>query len=232
MSSQLRGLATVVVAGATAVCGILMLGGVGPATGGAPLTGDRLPLVAATTSTTAPDATPITISGEVATTTTATSNTVDGSTTGSGDTTSTSSTSEVTSTSTAPTEPSPVPVSVTASNGMVGPGGSVEFSGRCPVAGGQPLGPVIVWMISDTTDVVDTGITAADWVYEWVAPTDPALIRSYAVQFWCGDPAGWQGGYPAELQLTIDIVAQAAPPATTSPLIESDSSTDPIPQTG
>ena len=115
-----------------------------------------------------------------------------------------------------------MPLSVTASQTVVGVGGTVEFAGECPLHGGDPLGPVIVWLIGVTTDQIATGLTAAEWTYRWTAPTDPSEIASYTFQFWCGDPNGWEGGYPADLQRTVDIVAQAGPPPSTVPLTEFD----------
>ena len=221
MQPQLRGLATVLIAGATAVCGFLMVGGVGPAANDAALSGDRLPLVGSATSTT--------IDGEVAVTSTSSTSvpTNDATTVAP----SSSTTVAPQPSTTEPAVPSPVPLSVAASSTVVGVGGVVEFSGECLSVDGQPLGPVIVWTISDTTDRLDTGVTATGWTYRWTAPTNPDLIRSYTFQFWCGDPAGWQGGYPADLQRTIDMVAQIAPTSTTIPLIEVDTPSDPIPET-
>ena len=129
-----------------------------------------------------------------------------------------SSTSTSTST-TSTTEPplSPVPGSVTASTSLVGAGGAVEFVGTCQQRAGQSLSPVIVWVIAAQTERIDTGLTATEWTYRWIAPTDPSEFASYTFQFWCGDPSGWEGGYPSELQRSVDMVAQAGPPPTTTP---------------
>ena len=197
MQFQLRSVVTAVVAAATAVCGLLMLGGVGPAADDAAPTGDRLPLVAA--------ARPASFAEQSAPS-------------GSADPPATESTS-VPDTS-VPDVQGPLPVSVAASGPTVGAGGPITFTGECPVVAGEAAGPVVVWVIAATTDAVDridTGVTAADWTYRWTAPTDPGLIGSYSFQFWCGEPDGWQGGYPSELQITIDMVAQVAPAAPAAP---------------
>ena len=86
--------------------------------------------------------------------------------------------------------------------------------------GGEPLGPVIVWVIGGTIDQINTGVAAVEWSYRWTAPSDPGEIVSYAFQFWCGDPGGSDGGYPAGLQRTVDIVAQAGPAPTAAPTAE------------
>jgi hypothetical protein len=205
MRRPFGGFSTLLVAGATAACGLLMLGGVGPSASGGRLVGDRLPPVAAVTS----DSTdvPITVPpvSEPITTTS---------------TTTTSPTTTSTTTTSVAQQPSPVPLSVTASQTVVGVGGTVEFSGECGADGGQPSGPVVVWLIGATTSQVATDVTATEWTYRWTAPTDPNEITGYTFQFWCGDPTGWEGGYPVDLQRTVDIVAQAGPVPITVPLVE------------
>lgn len=222
MDLQLRGIGTVLVAVATVACGVLMLGGVGPAPAGAGLTGDPLASVAPITSVAIDQAPPTSPPGSEPTTTLSTTST---------STSSTTTTSSSPSTTTLVVTPSPVPISVTASQTVVGIGGTVDFSGECPSPSGEPLGPVIVWVIGETTVQIATGVTAVDWTYRWTAPTDPNEIVSYAFQFWCGDPSGWEGGYPASLQRTVDIVAQAGPAPTTTPLVEPDPP-NVIPETG
>ena len=124
-----------------------------------------------------------------------------------------------------------MPLSVTASQTVVGLGGTVEFAGECRSRGGEPLGPLVVWVIGVGTDRIVTGVTAVEWTYGWTAPTVPNEITTYSFQFWCGDPTGWVGGYPSDLQRTVDIVAQAGPGPTTVPLVEPDPP-NPIPETG
>ncbi len=178
-----------------------MLGGVGPSPAG--LTGEVLPSVDPVPSTANP----------VASSSASTSTTLAATTT---------TTTTTTTTAAPPEAPSPVPVSVSASQTVVGAGGSVDFAGTCPSIGGASPGSLIVWVISDSTERLATGVTAVDWTYRWIAPSDPNEIASFTFQFWCGDPSGWQG-YPAELQRTVDMVAQAGPPPTISaPLIEAD----------
>ena len=215
MRVRLGGISTVLVAVATATCGVLMRGGVGPSPAGAGLTGEVLPAVAPVTS--APDA-PV---PSTTTTTTIVSSSSSTSTTPAE--TTTTITQATSTTTTVASAPSPVPVSVSASQGVVGAGGAVDFAGTCPSIGGASPGSLVVWVISDSTERIATGVTAVDWTYRWMAPSDPNEIASFTFQFWCGDPSGWQGGYPAELQRTVDMVAQAGPPPTISaPLIEAD----------
>jgi hypothetical protein len=224
MRVRLGGISTVLVAVATATCGVLMLGGVGPAPAGAGLTGDVLPAVVPVTSapaTSDPADDPVPSS-----TTTVASSSSSTSTTLAETTTTTTLTITPTTlpTTTVPVEPaSPVPLSVSASQGVVGAGGTVDFAGTCASIDGASPGSLVVWVISDSTERVATGVTAVDWTYRWVAPSDLNEIASFTFQFWCGDPSDWQGGYPAELQRTVDMVAQAGPPpSTTTPLIEAD----------
>jgi len=212
MRVRLGGISTVLVAVATASCGILMLGGVGPSPAGAQLEGEVLPGVVPSASTPA-TSDPI---DEPADSTTTTS--LDTTTT---TVVVTSTTSTTTTTTTIAS--TPLPLSVSASDTVVGVGDTVDFAGTCPTRDGSAPGSLVVWVISDTTDVIDTGVTATGWVYQWTAPTDEDEIASHTFQFWCGDPSGWQGGYPADLQRTVDMVAQAVPlPATATPLIEAD----------
>jgi hypothetical protein len=176
----------VLVAGATAVCGLLMLGGVGPATGESKPTGDPVPAPEASTSTTATPTTAPTPVSIVATTTT-------------------------TSTPTPP--PPPLPLLVSASQTMVGAGGLATFEGTCPVVDGVPMGPVVLWLIGTETEVITTGMIAESWSYAWTAPTDPGEFASFTFQFWCGDPTGYERGYPVDLQQVVHMVA-VAPPST------------------
>lgn len=212
MRVRLGGISTVLVAVATTTCGVLMLGGVGPSSAGDGLTGEALPTVAPATSATGEDPSPSTTT--IVQSSSLTSTTL----------AATSTTTTIAATSTTTTiasTPSPLPLSVSASQTVVGAGGTVDFAGTCPTIDGSAPGSLVVWVISDTTDVIDTGVTATEWTYQWTAPTDENEIASHTFQFWCGDPSGRQGGYPADLQRTVDIVAQALPlPATVTPLIE------------
>ena len=249
MRVRLSGISTVVVTVATAACGVLMLGGIGPSPAGAGLTGEVLPGVVASssvpatyepvmpatsepvdpTTTTSPETTTTTTVATSTTTTTtttvATSTTTTTTTTAATSTTTTTTTPVATSTTTTTTTtttpvPSPLPLSVSASQTVVGAGGTVDFAGTGPTTDGSAPGSLVVWVISETTEQIATGVTATEWTYQWTAPTDPNLIASHTFQFWCGDPSSWQGGYPADLQRTVDVVAQVAPTPTTSPLTE------------
>ncbi len=103
--ARITGGATILIATATATCGLLALNGFGPAASGS----EQLPVVAPTdptTETTQPDAE---------------------STTSTSTTTSSTTTTVVSSTG--------VPTSVTASNTIVGAGGVVTFDGTCDVDG-------------------------------------------------------------------------------------------------
>jgi hypothetical protein len=91
---------------------------------------------------------------------------------------------------------------------LVGPGAVARITGTCPVHLGQPLGPVVIWEIGASITAVPTGITADAWAVDWQAP---AAADVSALQVWCGDPATWNGGYPAELQTDVVYVAQAGP---------------------
>jgi hypothetical protein len=109
----------------------------------------------------------------------------------------------------------PLPLSIGQSTTIVGAGGTVDFDGTCPVVARDPLGPLVVDIIGIDAERLDTGITAERWVYEWTAPTEPDEIATHTFQFWCGDPTTYRGGYPLELQRTVDVVAQVAATTTT-----------------
>jgi hypothetical protein len=200
---KLGGVVTIVVASATAVCGLLMLSGAGPTPAAAgdtvlePEITQPTPLAAVESSTT--------------TSTTSTS------------TTSTTTTSTTTST-TAPAPP--IPLSVEPHAISVGAGGTARISGECPVVGGAPLGPVEIWQIGSTVTPIATGVTAAAWSYDWTAPSD---VEPLVLQIWCGDPSQYQGGYPEALQVEVVFVAQVAPTTTTTP---EPSTPHEIPETG
>ncbi len=117
--------------------------------------------------------------------------------------------------------PSPVPLTVSPTSAIVGPGGVVRISGVCPVVGGNALGPVEIWQIDDATVVLATGITAEQWVYDWQASVD--IDAPVVLQAWCGDPAGFAGAYPASLQVAVDLVQTEKPPVPTT--------TTPVPTT-
>lgn len=199
----------VLVSAATAGCGLLMLGGVGPTGSGAMLPGDLVAAVAPDTSS------PTTSTSTTSTTTT---------------TVTTSTTTTVTTMPTTTVPPSPVPIGVSASQRTVGAGGVVTFSGQCPLFDGAPLGPVVLWVVGVGSSEISTGVTSERWTYAWTAPVDEAEFSAFTFQFWCGDPAGFDGGYPSDLQQIVDMVA-AAPPTTTSPLIESEPPVVIIPET-
>jgi hypothetical protein len=92
-------------------------------------------------------------------------------------------------------------------------GGTARISGTCPTVDGAPLGPVVIWQIGSTSTTIATGVTAAQWSYDWTAPT---TVEPLVLQVWCGDPSGYTGGYPEQLQIDVVFVAQEAPPATTT----------------
>lgn len=152
------------------------------------------------------------------------------------DTTTTSTTTSLVPTTTQRVlQPSPVPLSVTSpSQGpdgvvVVGAGGSIEIEGTCWVVDGQPLGPVELWVVNGSTNVIETGVRAAHWTYDWTAPTEGGVA---ALQVWCGDPAGYQGGYPLERQLAINIVEVGPPPISpTATRAASNAPIAPIPET-
>ncbi len=202
------GWGTVFIVSATATCGLLLLRSLAPASPDAAQTDAYVSVAADIGSPHLATASPPT-------------STPDG-----------SSTSTTDPTTTIPPVASPVPRSVTTSTTLVGAGGIVEFAGVCQEQEALPVGPVIVWVIADTTERIDTGLTAPNWTYRWSAPTDPARFGSYAFQFWCGDPSGWQGGYPSTLQRTVDMVAQSGPPSiTTAPALDADPLSEAIPET-
>lgn len=196
---------TVVVAAATATCGLLLIGGVAPSAD----------------TTVLPVAAPVEAIDDSVTTTTATT-TVTATTTTAATTSTTEAPADSTTTTvvttvpetTAPALPSVVPIAVEASNTVVGAGGVVTFTGRCEVGEAGPRGSVLVWVIGDEVDEIDTGVTSADWSYTWTAPTEEDEFGSFTFQFWCGDPSSHDGGYPAELQHRVDMVA-VIPPSTT-----------------
>jgi hypothetical protein len=109
--------------------------------------------------------------------------------------------------------PPPVPLSVSPSSVTVGVGGTARISGECPTVDASPLGPVVIWEIGDTVNVIPTGVTAASWSYDWTAP---AVAQPLALQVWCGDPSAYAGGYPEALQIEVVFVAQEAPTTTTT----------------
>jgi hypothetical protein len=104
-------------------------------------------------------------------------------------------------------------MSVSPTSITVGAGGTARISGTCPTVGGNPLGPVEIWQIGATVSTIATGVTAAQWSYDWTAPT---TVEPLVLQVWCGDPAGYTGGYPQALQIEVVFVAQLAPPGTTT----------------
>jgi len=207
---KVGGVATVVVATATAACGLLLLSGAGPTPAAADdETVPAAPAVVASASepdTTAPD-TPAsaTIAPAI----------VD----------STPSSSAPTSPPTSP--PAPIPLSVTPRSITVGAGGTARIGGECPVVDGAPLGPVEIWQIGSTVTPISTGVTAAVWTYDWTAPTD---LEPLVLQVWCGDPSQYSGGYPESLQIKVVFVAQEAPTTTTT--IDGAGPDGTIPETG
>lgn len=120
-------------------------------------------------------------------------------------TTSTSTTTSTTTSSTVVTAPPPLPVTVSPDRLLVGPGDVARITGTCPADDPTP-GPVVIWEIGATITAVDTGITAADWTYDWRSPAEADVG---ALQVWCGEPDAWTGGYPAELQIEVVYVSQA-----------------------
>jgi hypothetical protein len=106
-----------------------------------------------------------------------------------------------------------VPLSVSPSSVTVGAGGGAEISGTCQTINGVPAGPVQIWEIGEGITEIVTGVTAAEWRYEWTAPTE---VGPLVLQVWCGDPSGFTEGYPADLQIEVVFVAQAPPPASST----------------
>lgn len=186
-----------VVASGVLACGLMIVGGVAPAAE----PGDRVPADDPSgpgLSTIATDPTDPADSTSTTTSTTTTS------------TTTTSTTTSTTSTTVAPDPVSPVPISVTPDTVWVGPGGTARISGSCATSNGTPLGPVEIWEVGGTVTIEATGVQGASWSYEWTAPetvTEPLVLQP-----WCGSPAGYEGGFPAELEVEVIFVGQAAPP--------------------
>ena len=188
---KLGGLTTVVVATATAACGLLMLSGAGPTPAAAD--DEIVPEPPAVV----PSSTDLETqySDELADPTSTTSSTT---------------------TTSAPA--APIPLSVAPPALTVGIGGTARISGECPVVDGAPLGPVEIWQIGSTVTPIATGVTAAAWSYDWTAPT---TVEPLVLQIWCGDPSQYQGGYPESLQIEVVFVAQEAPTTTTVPVVVS-----------
>ena len=184
-----------IVAAGTVACGLLMLGGVGPAVSGTRPVGDTVPALQDPSTTTTAVLSMTTVP---ATTTTL-------------DPTTTTTVIPPSTTTAPPVSPPPVPLSVTPSTVTVGAGGVARISGTCPLADGVALGPVEIWEVGASVRVIPTGVTAAAWSYDWTAPPDPQPL---VLQVWCGDPSGYLGGYPAALQIQVVFVAQE--PATTT----------------
>ena len=185
------GVTTVVVATATAACGLLMLSGVGPAPAAAddvnvPVAAVAAPEQAGTGSRSTTEAVPPVVAE------------VDQSST---------------STTTTTLEPTPIPLSVAPETLSVGVGGVARISGECPVVDGAPLGPVEIWQIGSTVTPISTGVTAASWSYDWIAPTE---VEPLVLQIWCGDPSQYEGGYPEALQIEVVFVDQAPASTTTT----------------
>jgi hypothetical protein len=185
----LGGLTTVVVATATAACGLLMLSGAGPTP-------------AAADDAAVPEPPAVLSSTDAQTEESGTSEPLGDSTT--------------TSTTTMTNAPAPIPLSVAPPSITVGIGGAARISGECPVVDGGPLGPVEIWQIGATVTPISTGVTAATWSYDWTAPTE---VGPLVLQIWCGDPSQYQGGYPESLQIEVVFVAQGAPTTTTTPVV-------------
>jgi hypothetical protein len=131
-----------------------------------------------------------------------------------------------TTTTTVP--PAPIPLSVAPQSITVGVGGAARISGECPVVNGSPLGPVEIWEIGSTVTPISTGVTAAEWSYDWTAPTD---VQPLVLQIWCGDPSQYVGGYPESLQIDVVFVDQVAPTTTTTTTVV-NAPVHVIPETG
>jgi hypothetical protein len=196
--AKLGGAPTVVVAAVTVGCGLLLIGGVGPSTA-AELDGERPPEAAASDV-----ALGIPAESSVPDSSTAPSTTPPS-------TTPPSTTPPSTEVTNPPEVASPVPLSVTPSSVTVGPGGTARLSGTCPLVDGVALGPVEIWEVGESISVLNTGVTAADWSYDWTAPAEPAEI---VLQVWCGDPSNYEGGYPQNMQIDVVFVAQVPAPTT------------------
>ena len=205
---KVGGLTTVVVATATAACGLLMLSGAGPT----PAAADdeavpEAPVVVA--SSTEPAMTdPATTEPAMAA-----AEAID------------DSTSSSTANTTTPAVP--IPLTVAPRSITVGAGGTARIFGECPVVDGSPLGPVEIWQIGSTVTPISTGVTAAAWSYDWTAPVD---VEPLALQIWCGDPSQYEGGYPESLQIEVVFVAQEAPTTSTTPALSPPHEV--IPETG
>jgi hypothetical protein len=186
---RVGGATTVVVATATAACGLLMLSGTGPT----PAAADDTIVEPAgeLTSTSAGD-----VEAPAATAPPTVTAVVD-----------------PTSTTTAPAPP--IPLSVAPGSITVGAGGTARISGECPIVDGAPLGPVEIWQIGSIVTPISTGVTSASWSYDWTAPGE---VEPLVLQIWCGDPSQYRGGYPESLQIEVVFVAQAAPTTTTPPV--------------
>jgi hypothetical protein len=153
-----------------------------------------------------PAATSTTTSASTTTTTTTTATTTSTTTTAP-DTTATSAPASISPT-TATTGARPAS-NITASNSVVGIGGTIEFNGTCDRS---DFGSVVVQITGTTTELVDTGLTGSSWSFTWAAPTDPLLISSFEFEFWCGDPAGATDvTFPDALRRRVDMVASEAP---------------------
>ena len=168
---------------------------------------------------------PVAIGGPTQVLDTTTSTSPSSSTTLPGSDESTSTTSSTTSTTVAPV--SHLPLSVEASSRIVGPEGSVTFSGVCPVVDGVSHGPVQVRIPivgTDRVDVVVTDLATETWSYRWTAPARGDITGSYRFEFWCGDQT--VEPYPDDLATTVDIVDIIDPPrpptTTTVPVVEQE----------
>jgi hypothetical protein len=214
MARRFGGFATVVVSVATGVVGLLLLGGVAPSPEGVQAFGDVLPEAGSpldpTTTTSATTVPPTTIS-QTTTVLPTTSTPI----------------------TTAPPAPSLVLISVSSpSQGpdgtvTIGAGSTVAIEGQCRSVEGAPSGPVQIWVVNGTTEVINTGVIASFWTYQWVAP---AAGGAAALQVWCGDPTGFDGGYPIDLQLSVSIV-DVGPPPTAPPELNPVELSVPIPET-
>jgi len=187
---KVGGVTTVVVATATAACGLLMLSGAGPLPAGADDERVPEPVVVVASSTEPPTAEPAVVAVAIV---------------------------DSIPSSTATTAPTaPIPLSVAPPSITVGAGGTARISGECPVVDGSPLGPVVIWQIGSTVTPISTGVTAAAWSYDWTAPAE---VEPLVLQIWCGDPSQYAGGYPESLQIDVVFVAQEAPTTTTAPTL-------------
>ncbi len=193
---------TVIVATATAACGLLMLSGAGPSPAAADEETIPEPAVVVASSTEPPAAEPAVVADAAIV--------------------------DSTPSSTAITVPAtPIPLMVAPPSVTVGAGGTARISGECPVVAGTPLGPVVIWQIGSTVTPISTGVTAAAWSYDWTAPAE---VEPLVLQIWCGDPSQYAGGYPESLQIEVVFVAQEAPTTTTTAPVVSPPHV--IPETG